>query len=237
MMSTKKNDGHGLKALDAISVMTLRDHVHRTLRQAILSGKLRTEDRVNERMIADQLGVSTTPVKEALRQLESDGLVVTIPRRGVIIRFDFGWAEEMILARAALESTVARLAAQRADHDMRSSIAHAMDAIRIATDSGSAEELIARNETFHERIHEAASSSYLRRLIDRQHFYDTGMRQIIHSDPSERALALAEHCAIGTAIIDQNQQAAASAMHNHVMRAGETYLARIFRNDEGKAID
>ena len=228
---------HGVKTLDTLSVSTLRDHVHRSLRQAILAGRLRTKDRVNERMLAEQLGVSTTPVKEALRQLEADGLVETLPRRGVIIRFDFGWAEEMILARAALESMVSRLAAQRITAIEKERMSDVLSRMRLATENADAKELILMNETFHDAIHDIARGSYLRRLIDRQQFYDAGARLVIHSDPTERALALAEHAEIGEAIIACDPGRAESAMRDHVMRAGDTYLALIFKTDGDKASD
>lgn len=67
----------------------------------------------SQRQPAEQLGVSTTPLKESLRQLEAEGLVETPARRGVIIRFDANWAEETIRAKAALESMIARLAGKR----------------------------------------------------------------------------------------------------------------------------
>jgi len=228
---TGNETAHGLAALDPLAVTTLRDHVHRSLRQAILTGKLRAEDRVNERQLAEQLGVSTTPVKEALRQLEADGLVETLPRRGVVIRFDFAWAEEMILARAALESTVARLAAQRIEDDPITPIL-----ARMATASRHADpaELIALNETFHEAIYDIARGSYLRRLIDRQQFYDAGARRVIHSDPRERERALAEHTAIGQAIVARDPERAERAMRDHVMRAGDTYLALVFKGNGGE---
>jgi DNA-binding GntR family transcriptional regulator len=72
------------------------------------------EERLNERDLARDLGVSTTPLKEALRQLETEGLVRTEPRRGVFVTYGAQQAEEMSLARAALESMIARMAAKRA---------------------------------------------------------------------------------------------------------------------------
>src|SRR6202163_3045156 len=91
----------------------LREHVHELVRRAVIAGELPSGAILNERQMAEQLGVSTTPLKEALRQLEAEGLVMTEPRRGIRVTFDAAQAEEMALARAALESMIARVAASR----------------------------------------------------------------------------------------------------------------------------
>ncbi len=220
--------------LDPQLLTTLRDHVHRTLRTAILSGRFSPDERVNERQLAEQLGVSTTPIKEALRQLEAEGLVETLARRGVVIRFNEGWAEETILARAALESMIARLAAKRLQPNAVEALQHTIEQMRIATTDAAADELIALNETFHDQIHIASKCRYLSRMIERQRFYDAGIRRVIHSDPSERAKALTEHTDIATAIISGQSDEAERAMRDHVVRSGDTYLSIIFKKLGGE---
>lgn len=66
---------------------SLREHVHERLRRAIVAGRFRNGERLNERHLAEMLGVSTTPVKDAIRKLESEGLVRTEARRGVFVEF------------------------------------------------------------------------------------------------------------------------------------------------------
>jgi len=215
--------------LGPLAVASLREHVHRALRQAILSGKFEAGSRMNERRLAEQLGVSTTPVKEALRQLEADGLVETKPRSGVIVKFDYAWAEEMILARAALESTIAQLAARRIADDERAGLAGILDEMKHATESGGPEDLIRLNERFHDRIHLIARTQYLGQLTDRQQVYDSGARRVIHLDPQERLRALSEHVAIGEAIIARDPDQAEAHMRQHVLRAGESYLNLVFK--------
>ncbi|MEZ2128242.1 MULTISPECIES: GntR family transcriptional regulator [unclassified Sinorhizobium] len=221
-----------IEKIDPRYLSTLRDHVHRTLRTAILSGRFEPNERVNERQLAEQLGVSTTPIKEALRQLEAEDLVETLPRRGVVIRFNAGWAEEMIFARAALESMIAHLAAKRITKEDAAKIDATVALMRTATENGLADELIALNETFHDQIHVASRCQYLSRMIERQQFYDASIRRVIHSDPQERDKALAEHSAIAAAIISGNSDKAERAMRDHVVRSGETYLNIIFKKKE-----
>ncbi|MBD9638906.1 GntR family transcriptional regulator [Ensifer sp. ENS07] len=221
-----------IEKLDPQLQLTVRDHVHRILRGAILAGRFTPDEKVNERQLAEQFGVSTTPVKEALRLLEAEGLVQSLPRRGILIRFNINWAEEMILARAALESMIGRLAARRMSDDSKPTLKATVGLMEAATASGNADELIALNETFHDQIHRASRCQYLVRLIERQQFYDASIRRIIHSAPAEREKALHEHSAIAAAIIDGDAERAEKQMRDHVVRSGETYLSIVFGNKE-----
>lgn len=221
-----------IEKLDPQLQITVRDHVHRILRGAIIAGRFAPDEKVNERQLAEQFGVSTTPIKEALRQLEAEGLVQALPRRGVIIRFNMGWAEEMILARAALESMIGHLAARRMSKEATTELRATVGLMEVATSSGDVDELIALNETFHDQIHQASRCQYLAKLIERQQFYDASIRRIIHSDTAEREKALREHAAIADAIIAGDAERAEKQMRDHVVRSGETYLAIVFGNRE-----
>lgn len=221
-----------IEKLDPQLQITVRDHVHRILRGAIIAGRFAPDEKVNERQLAEQFGVSTTPIKEALRQLEAEGLVQALPRRGVIIRFNMGWAEEMILARAALESMIGHLAARRMSKEATTALRATVSLMEVATSSGDVDELIALNETFHDQIHQASRCQYLAKLIERQQFYDASIRRIIHSDTAEREKALREHAAIADAIIAGDAEGAEKQMRDHVVRSGETYLAIVFGKRE-----
>ncbi len=218
----------GFERIDPGFQVTVRDHVHRTMRSAILSGRFATGEKINERALAEQFGVSTTPIKEALRQLETEGLVEALPRRGVVIRFSSSWAEEMILARAALESMIAHLAAKRIEETGRGELLAIADRMREATASGDADGLVALNETFHDHIHRSSQCGYLAKLIERQQFYDASIRRVIHMDPGERQKALDEHEAIAEAIASGDADMAERRMRDHVVRSGDTYLNIVF---------
>jgi len=221
-----------LDPLDPGLMISLRDHVHRALRMAIISGRYPNQTKLNERHLAEELGVSTTPLKEAIRQLETEGLLRTLPRRGVIVLYGRTWAEEMILARAALESMISHLAARRIDDAGRAGLRQTMAEMALASDEKDPDRLIAFNEQFHEQIHKASECLYLGKLIERQRFYDASTRRIIHSDPQEKALALAEHTAIGQAIIARDIEGAERAMRDHVVRSGENYIRLVFGNSD-----
>ncbi|AYG69733.1 MULTISPECIES: GntR family transcriptional regulator [unclassified Rhizobium] len=230
MIEAKQGAGReaAFKKIDPALQVTVRDHVYRAIRSAILSGAFATGERINERQLAEQFGVSTTPIKEALRQIETEGLVETLPRRGVAIRFSTQWAEEMILARAALESMIAHLAAKRIDKASGAKLLGTVDVMKTATASGDADRLIALNETFHDHIHRSSRCGYLAKLIERQQFYDASIRRVIHLDSTERQKALSEHASIAEAIVTGDADLAERLMRNHVVRSGETYLSIVF---------
>ncbi|SHI43693.1 GntR family transcriptional regulator [Wenxinia saemankumensis] len=219
-------------ALDASARMSLRDHVRNQLRMAIISGRFAPEEKLNERAIAEEFGVSTTPLKEAVRQLEVEGLIEILPRRGMVVRFDADYAEEMILARAALESPLAALAAQRADEASRGRMQDIVNRMRDATDRTDIAALIGLNETFHGEIHAAARSRHLARLAAMQQFYDDSARRVIHRNLEESRRAFEEHSGICGAIAAGDADRAAELMGRHVTRSGRLYLAAVFSSKQ-----
>lgn len=231
MQEQPKSSDRPSLALDANARLSLRDHVRQQLRMAIISGRFAPGERLNERTLAEELGVSTTPLKEALRQLDGEGLIETLPRRGLIVRFDADFAEEMIHARSALESALAAMAAQRADDEVRRNLRAIVGLMAEATEKGDVTELINLNETFHAEIHSASRSRHIARLAAQQQLYDDTARRVIHRNAGESRSALEEHTAIYEAIAAGDAEAASQRMSKHVLRSGRLYLSAVFKND------
>jgi len=219
-----------LRPVDPAYLKGLREHVHDQLRRAIITGELPSGAILNERQMAEQLGVSTTPLKEALRRLEGEGLVVTEARRGIRITFDAAQAEEMALARAALESMIARIAASRIDESGVQRLAAIIEKMIEATDASATEDLIALNELFHDAIHEISRCNYLQRILVGQRVYVHTARQFILSDPAERLRALREHRAIFDALARHDSDTAEREMRDHVVRSGRQHVKAAFEN-------
>nr|WP_256448773.1 GntR family transcriptional regulator [Falsochrobactrum sp. TDYN1] len=214
--------------LSPIKVKSLRDHVHDNLREAIISGRLKSGERLNERQLAADLGISTSPLKEALRQLEGEGLVRTEARRGTFVSFNARQAEEMTLARAALESIIARQAAKHGceeDFDFLRSVIKEMCA---AVEAGNVTLLIELNEKFHEGIHEASGCEYLRRLQNAQRMYDHAARVTVLSREDVRRQSFREHEAIMKAVVARNGDLAERLMREHIVKAGDTHIELVF---------
>jgi DNA-binding GntR family transcriptional regulator len=214
--------------IQPIYLANLRDHVHHNLRDAILAGRFGSGERLNERDLARELGVSTTPLKEALRQLEAEGLVRTEARRGVYVTFGAQQAEEMTLARAALESMIARLAAKRASASDVKRLQDLVRSMETATVAGDVAHLIELNEAFHGQIHEASGCDYLRRLQARQQMYNYTTRVGLLGEAEERQRAFAEHRAIAEAIAHGDQDEAERIMRDHVVRSGQRHVQTVF---------
>ncbi len=207
---------------------SLRDHTHEMVREAIISGRLKSGEKLNERRLAAELGISTTPLKEALRQLETEGLVRTEPRRGSYVTFNARQAEEMTLARAALESMMARQAARHVTQEHLLLLHRTLDQMHAALGTADLDRLIDLNELFHNGIHDASGCTYLRRLQNGQSMYNHATRLIVLAEESERERAFVEHKAILEAIEQRDQDLADRLMREHVILAGEKHVRAVF---------
>ena len=214
--------------LEPIKLKSLREHVHDSLRQAIIAGRLKAGMRLNERQLASELGISTSPLKEALRQLESEGLVRTEPRRGTFVTFSARQAEEMTLARAALESIIARQAAKHGAEEAFDGLRSIIEEMRAAVASGDVQDLITLNEKFHDAIHEASGCEYLRRLQNAQRMYDHAARVTVLSREEVRRASFLEHEAIMQAIVTRDTDKAERLMREHIVLAGNTHIELVF---------
>ncbi|MHB2167428.1 GntR family transcriptional regulator [Alsobacter sp. R-9] len=217
-----------LEPVDPAYLKGLREHVHETLRRAIIAGDIPSGTVLNERKVATELGVSTTPLKEALRRLEGEGLVLTEPRRGVRVTFDAEQAHEMALARAALEGMIARTAAERIDDAGVATLRGTVAQMAEATATGDTERLVVLNEAFHDAIHAISRCRYLQRILVGQRVYVHTARILILSDAAERARALAEHTAICEALARRDADAAERAMREHVVRSAQEHVRTAF---------
>ncbi|MDE1991113.1 MAG: GntR family transcriptional regulator [Rhizobiaceae bacterium] len=202
--------------------------MHETLREAIISGRLKTDERLNERDLASELGISTTPLKEALRQLESEGLVRIEARRGVYVTFNARRAEELILARAALESVLARQAARHANETHIEVMRDVVGKMQMAVANADLMGLIELNERFHDIIHDASGCEYLRRLQNGQRMYHHTARLTILAEEKERVRSHAEHESIMKAIAVGDEDEAEQLMRRHVMEAGKKHISAVF---------
>ncbi|WP_332689456.1 GntR family transcriptional regulator [Bosea sp. (in: a-proteobacteria)] len=217
---------------------SLREHVHERLRRAIVAGNFRNGERLNERHLADLLGVSTTPVKDAIRKLESEGLVRTEARRGVFVEFSARQALEMALGRAALESVMAHIAANRIGDAEIAEMAGLIDDMAHATDHSALEELVTLNEAYHGMIHRISGCAYLERRLDGQRMYDHAQRIALLAEPAERRQGFIEHQGIFTALKAHDPALAEQRMRSHIVRSAKSHVRQVFGADaEGLAYD
>lgn len=144
--------------------MPLWERVYRRLRRAIQRGELSPGARLIEERLAESLGVSRTPVREALYRLEREGLVVKIPHRGIVVReHDPQELREVLELRALLEGYAAYLATKRRDQELFDELEGILKASEEALERGDIDRLIGLNTEFHETLYRRCGN---RRLFD-----------------------------------------------------------------------
>jgi DNA-binding GntR family transcriptional regulator len=199
----------------------LRERIKDVILQRIVSGDYRPGARLVETRIAQELGVSQAPVREALRDLEQLGCIVHEPFRGCSVRaFSARELIEAFPVRAALEALAARLAAERITEPELLRLAELLDTMRAAARRGDAHDQSQANASFHATIVRASRNATLERQWS---FLEPFSRTYITvSQPDLDLLALSErHIPILEALRVRDPDAAADAMHRHLMEAAE----------------
>lgn len=201
---------------------------YRRLLLEIRAGALKPGDRLLEVELAGRLGISRTPVREAIRQLEADGLVVHVPRVGAAVRgLDPGEVTELYEMQGVLEGTAARLAARAASEVERQELA-AINA-EMAAALGDPPRMYELNRQFHAALLDAARNRYLARSV-------AGLQKTLlllgptTLEGEERARgAIEEHAEVLAALDARDELAAEQAMRRHVAAAHAVRL-RQFRS-------
>ena len=169
--------------------LPLRDVVFNTLRQAILRGELEPGERLMEIQLAERLGVSRTPIREAIRKLELEGLVLMIPRKGAeVAKISEKSLKDVLEVRRSLEELAIELTCQRITDEGMAELEEAQKAFATAIHKGDAMAIAEADEHFHELIYRATENSRLVQILSnlREQMYryrleyikDAGKRQI-----------------------------------------------------------
>lgn len=212
---------------NALTRTALYEEVAELLRSRIFAHELPPGSWIDEQAIAEQLGISRTPMREALKVLASEGLVVLKPRRGCYVaELSEQDLDEVFPVMALLESRCAYEAARKAtDEDIVRLEALHTDLEAHAT-SGDADKFFAANDAFHSALQDIAGNGWLKHLID-----DT--RKVIkltrrHSLQLEGRVeqSLAEHREIMAALRAKNPDLTAQRMHDHLL-SGRQALVKL----------
>ncbi|AUC55172.1 GntR family transcriptional regulator [Sagittula sp. P11] len=180
-------------------------------------GRLNPGDRLRETELAERLGMSRTPVREAIRQLEADGIVTHVPRQGATIRtLDYAEVMELYEMRAVLEGTAARLAA-RAASDIE--IEELIDMNQQMAQLGNAPEAFVLNRQFHAALLDAAKNRFLARSIHTLQKALMILGPTTLTEPDRAAKAVEEHFGVLDAIKAREGALAEAAMRAHIEAA------------------
>jgi DNA-binding GntR family transcriptional regulator len=200
----------------------LRVLVLNRLRELIVNGELAPGVRIVEDQIARDLGVSRNPVREALRVLETEGLVEMNPRRGAMVApLTSEDVAQIFEIREGLEAFVARLAARKATASDGEALYAELSRAEAAIAGHDPAAMTTHNTRFHSCVYAIARNSYLSDVMD---LLGGRMERIYRQNAEVRGQgSLEEHAAIARAICGGDEELAASLAAEHVQEAARTY--------------
>ena len=197
------------------------------IEEEILSFKLKPGDRLDEARLAERYGTSRTPVREALRQLSSAGLIVLRPHRGAIVA-KLGMREliELLEVMAELVGACGRLAAKSGLKSDFDSIDHALAVCRQSAAKNDIRGYQLANEAFHDAVSRASCNSYLVKLTQDVRKRTATYHRLDLERPNRLKNSLEEHSRIACAIRDGLPDEADSLLRTHILNIGAE-LARL----------
>jgi len=146
--------------------MTLRESILETIRDAIISGSLKPGEKVAEPELAERFGISRTPIREAFRQLESEGYLTVVPRKGaVVVTFSQRDVEEFYAIKSILEGYAARKACEKLTPREIDKLQSINDKLRVLADEGDVRHFFKVHDNFHELFVRAADNDKLTEMI------------------------------------------------------------------------
>ena len=204
------------------NILSLRGRVFVKIENDILNGQYKPGDSLNESKVANELDVSRTPVREAIRQLELEGLVAYIPNKGAIVK---GMSREDIKdiydIRIKIEGLAAKRAADNITPAQLKELKEVVEFEEFYTNKGDTEQILKLDTKFHEIIFRASGSRFLNRKFTSFHHYIQRARSLSLMDKERAKTALKEHMAIMKAIEKKDKEKAEELMSQHIFNASE----------------
>lgn len=206
---------------------SLRGRVFNRLREDILSGKYKEHEELKEVAIGEELGVSRTPVREAFRQLELEGLIQIIPNKGAyvtgITTKDVG---DIYMIRSYLEGLCARWATEHMTREQLEEMEENIFLSEFHASKGHFEQMAEMDNRFHEILYESCNSKQLEHLLRDFHRYVLRVRQKTLADMERSAKSNQEHKLIMEAIKGKDADQAEKLANQHILRAYENMVKR-----------
>ncbi|MCE8033067.1 GntR family transcriptional regulator [Billgrantia tianxiuensis] len=204
----------------------IRDKVYAYLKDAILRGEYKAGDRLVERVLAEKLNISRTPIREALFRLETQRFVRTVPRKGVVVN-EITQAEilEVFMILASLESLAARLAAQKINDEIAAEIDRLMAEMDEALNDGGGD-AVELNVKYNDLIGRASGNPKLHEMLVDLKDYVRAFSNLSAALPGRTKEALREHQDILGAIRGGEEDLAESFTRIHLEKSRKAYMSR-----------
>ena len=208
--------------------LPLRDVVFKTLRQAILKGELEPGERLMEIQLAERLGVSRTPIREAIRKLELEGLVLMIPRKGAeVAKISVSNLRDVLEVRRSLEELAIDLACQRMTPEEFEALKAAQEKFTEAIKKGDAIQIAQNDELYHEIIYNSTKNAKLVQVLNnlREQMYRYRFEYI--KDFSQHDKVIEEHRKIYESLRDRDVESATEAAKTHIDNQKKAIIRQI----------
>lgn len=216
--------GH-LKPIRLDSYKPLRELVCENIRQAIIDGTFSPGERLMEIQLADEMGVSRTPVREAIRKLELEGFVVMIPRRGTYVAdISIKDITEIYEIRITLDELAAGLAAERITDDELAQLNYYLLEIGKHVANNDLDKIVEVDTAFHDVLYTASRNERLRSIINNLREQLTGIRGRSMGYPGRLIETMDEHRLLVEAIAARDVDRARGAARTHIENAEHTLM-------------
>ena len=214
--------------------LPLRDVVFNTLRKAILRGELKPGERLMEIQLANKLGVSRTPIREAIRKLELEGLVLMIPRKGAeVAQITEKKMQDVLEVRKALEELSVQLACERITPEQVEEMKMAAEDFRKVLKSGDVTKIAEADVKFHDIIFAATNNQRLITLLNnlREQMYRFRVEYLKQKECYPQLLE--EHDKLIALISGGNVEEACEIMGRHIDNQAST-VSDVIRRDQAE---
>jgi len=203
---------------------SLREKIFLKLRQDILDGRYKAGDSLVELKLAEEMGVSRTPVREAIRQLELEGLVYSIPNKGVFVEgITSQDIEDIYAIRECMEGLAARWAIERMDEQSLKELENLCELMEFYTGKGDLDRVGELNSKFHDLIFESTNSKPLKQILSDFQYYIGNIRLASLKSPGRAEQSLKEHKAIVEAFKDRDVERGERVLVEHIRNTRLNY--------------
>lgn len=210
----------------------LRDVIFDTLREAIIVGELKPGQRLMEVQLAEKMGVSRTPVREAIRKLELEGLVEMLPRKGAhVAELSVKDIMDVLEVRATLDGLATSLSATRITDDEKKELRHLLDQFINYVEKENLQGSIKKDVEFHDVIYRSSRNDKLIQISNNLREQIQRFRIVYIKDYSNSRELIREHTEIYEAIIAGNPETAMEAARRHIKNQEETIIRSLKRNE------
>jgi DNA-binding GntR family transcriptional regulator len=207
---------------------SLREEVYESLKKSILHGKLKGGQRLIEETLADQIGISRTPVREAFHKLERDDLVTKLPKGGFAVReFTKEDVDEIFGIRSALESYAAYLATLHITPDKLSQLEKKVKESEAAVEKGDDDRVVELNTEFHDFIYKSCKSRKLIEMINNYRDYFYRYRSLLLHTEKGTNYSIDDHRRMLDAMKKRNPRLVERLVRNHLARGKDIILKEV----------